>query len=214
MLNTRKSKISFRELRRAFATLNTAGYLADNKNESIYIDGRDNILAYMSTEVGDANNLSSERVDTIRENLSYGNTVINFFSDFVDLSKYGAVKHVGPLHYVMRVISEEEAAANKYPVIAPQLDGTQLYLILDHVIVNDTIIPVTDTTDSLICRMYHIFNSGGYYYGVGATHHTISLSKDGIYPNNCIFEISGSETTGIVKNIITAMTNLAVKHGV
>lgn len=66
----------------------------------LYLDGRDDLLAYADLEVDPTKTYSAERNDAIRGTLKIGDKEFDLFSDFLDLSKYGATKHVGPVLYV------------------------------------------------------------------------------------------------------------------
>lgn len=65
----------------------------------LVLDGRDNLFAYPVDFVGEGE-LSIERNDAIRSEVRFKDGEKDLFSDFFDISEYGATKHIGPVVYI------------------------------------------------------------------------------------------------------------------
>lgn len=89
-----------------------------------FLDGRDDLLAYPVAEVESTETLSVERDDAIRSTIDVGDGEIVLFSDFIDLSKYGATKYAGPVVYMFA----KRMCLSKICVRLPKIPTTKMII--------------------------------------------------------------------------------------
>ena len=186
-----------------------------------YLDGRDDMLAYPVAEVESTETLSLERDDAIRSTIRVGDKEIDLFSDFIDLSKYGATKYAGPVVYKfaekntfiegMRFVKNSDDEDDYvHPDIGRtiiNLNQNNTLLILSGVM-TDRVNVSTDTQWYLSRRAENISNHAILEQLVYDGMYGMSVSDDPSAPGNYLLKIGIDDNFIIAENLLTEMESI------
>lgn len=179
------------------------------ENAPVILDGRDDLLAYPIDFVGD-DELTVERSDAIRSSLQFGDEEKGLFSDFFDLSEYGAIKHAGPVVYIFDENTKEIDDE------ASSVDGddprTNVYFEEDNKIFTlvkarsaNFIVDIDSANVNLIERMRNFINYAHMDIDEGQLH--AFVTDDPTVTGSYILEIPTNKRLEIANKVLQVMEN-------
>lgn len=186
-----------------------------------FLDGQDDLLAFPVAEVESTETLSVERDDAIRSTIKVGDKEIDLFSDFIDLSKYGATKYAGPVVYMFA--EKNEFVENMHISAENSDDEDNMHPDIGRVVINlkqnNTVLilngvqasKITVSTDDqwyLSRRAENFSNHAVLEQLMYNDMYCMSVSDDPSVPGNYLLKISADDRFTIAENLLAEMESI------
>lgn len=175
----------------------------------LILDGRDDLLAYPVDFVGEGE-LTVERSDAIRTSLRFDDEEKDLFSDFFDLSEYGATKHTGPVVYIFdentkEIDDETSSVDGDDPRLNVYFEEDNKIFTLVTVRSANFLIDIDSTNVNLIERTRNFINYAHMDMEEGQLH--VFVTDDPTVSGSYILEIPVNKRLEIASKVLQVMEN-------